>query len=133
MKTAPLFLTFEEALEIQRYQIEHFGGDPGLRDAALLRSALAVPSATFGGQFLHADIEEMAAACLFHIAKDHPFVDGNKRTGAMAALVFLELNGYDFTATNDELADAVIKTAGGEESKAELTAFFRKHSSRRAQ
>ena len=133
MKPAPLFLSFEEALEIQRYQIEHFGGDPGLRDAALLRSALAVPSATFGGQFLHAGIEEMAAAYLFHIAKDHPFVDGNKRTGAMAALVFLELNGYDFTATNDELADAVLKTAGGEESKAELTAFFRKHSSCRAQ
>ena len=133
MKPAPLFLTFEEALEIQRYQIDHFGGDPGLRDAALLRSALAVPAATFGGQFLHADIEEMAAAYLFHIAKDHPFVDGNKRTGAMAAIVFLELNGYDFSATNDELADAVLKTAGGEESKAELTVFFRKHSSCRAQ
>ena len=132
MKLAPLFLTFAEAIEIHQYQIEHFGGDPGIRDMDLLRSALGIPPATFDGKFLHADISEMAAAYLFHIAGNHPFIDGNKRTGAMAAIIFLDLNGFEFDATSEELAAIVIKTASGKMTKAELASFFRKHSHRRA-
>ena len=79
----PIFLSLAEVLEIHRDQIERYGGDPGIRDLDLLQSALAIPAAGFGGQYLHNDLYEMAAAYLFHITQNHPFVDGNKRTGAV--------------------------------------------------
>ena len=132
MRRTPVFLTFAEAIEINQYQIGHFGGDPGIRDVDLLRSALAMPSATFDGRFLHADLAEMAAAYLFHITEDHPFVDGNKRTGTMAAIIFLDLNGCDFDASDTELTETVMLTASGKMTKAELASFFRKHLRRRA-
>lgn len=132
MRRTPVFLTFAEAVEIHQYQIGHFGGDPGIRDVDLLRSALAMPSATFDGRLLHADLAEMAAAYLFHITEDHPFVDGNKRTGAMAAIIFLDLNGCDFDASDAELTETVMLTASGKMTKAELASFFRKHLHRRA-
>ena len=93
MKHEPLFLTFAEIIEIHDYQIEHFGGGEGLRDIELLKSAIGMPSAIFGGEYLHPTILEMAAAYLYHLVENHPFVDGNKRVGAMAALIFLDLNG----------------------------------------
>lgn len=80
----PLFLTLDEASEIHAQQIELYGGSQGRRDPAALESAIATPMATFGGQFLHSTIPAMAAAYLFHICQNHPFVDGNKRTGANA-------------------------------------------------
>jgi death-on-curing protein len=78
--------------------VETYGGETGLRDVALLHSALAMPQSSFGGQFLHHDLFEMAAAYLYHIVQDHPFVDDNKRTGAVAAIVFLAMNGVDLDA-----------------------------------
>jgi death-on-curing protein len=82
------FLNLGEVLEIHRDQIARYGGSSGLRDLNLLKSAVAMPQATFDGEFLHTDIFEMAAACLFHIVGNHPFLDGNKRVGAVACLVF---------------------------------------------
>ena len=73
-------LTLDELLAIQADQIRCYGGSPGLRDLGLLRSALAMPETTFEGEFLHGTVFEMAAAYLFHIARNHPFVNGNKRT-----------------------------------------------------
>ena len=105
---APVFLTLSEVFEIHRDQIERYGGHPGIRDAGLLRSAVAVSQATMGGEYLHADLFEMPAAYLFHIVKNHPFADGNKRTGAVAALVFLELNGIEVTPNEDELVGIVL-------------------------
>ena len=96
------FLNLGEVLEIHRDQIVRYGGLPGLRDLDLLKSAVAMSQATFDGTFLHTDIFEMAAAYLFHIVGNHPFLDGNKRVGAVACLVFLELNGYEFTAPEKE-------------------------------
>ena len=84
----PAFLTLAEVLEIQRDQLYRYGGEAGVRDMGLLKSALAAPMASFGGRFLHQDIFEMAAAYLFHVVKNHPFIDGNKRTGAVAFIVF---------------------------------------------
>ena len=89
----PSFLTLAEVLEIQHVQIERYGGDPTLRDRGLLESALAVPESSFGGEFLHPTLFAMAAAYAYHIAENQPFVDGNKRTGLAAALVFLAING----------------------------------------
>ena len=127
MKHEPLFLTFAEIIEIHDYQIEHFGGGEGLRDIELLKSAIGMPSATFGGEYLHPTILEMAAAYLYHLVENHPFVDGNKRVGAMAALIFLDLNGYDFDASDAEFTDMVLKVASGKMLKAEITLFFRQH------
>lgn len=129
MKSEPIFLTFAEIIEIHNYQIEDFGGASGLRDMELLKSALGMPSATFGGTFLHPTIYEMAAAYLFHLVENHPFVDGNKRVGAMAALVFLDMNGIDFEASDEEFTAMVLRVASGKMLKAEITLFLKEHSS----
>jgi death-on-curing protein len=92
----------------------------------LLKSTLGIPSATYGGRFLHTDVHEMAAAYLFHLVKDHPFIDGNKRVGAVTALVFLELNGFVFDAPEDDFAEMVLAVARGELGKADVAVFIRR-------
>ena len=126
----PRLLTLAEVLEIQRLQVERFGGRPGLRDPGLLDSALAMPAAGYGGVPLHADVYEMAAAYLFHLAKNHPFIDGNKRVAAQAAQVFLDLNGRELTADPDAYYDLTMAVAEGRADKAAAAAFFRAHTRR---
>lgn len=75
----------------------------------MLESAIAQPEASFGGQYLHADVFEMAAAYLYHLVMNHPFVDGNKRVGLEAALIFFEINDEGLIANDDELVDLVLK------------------------
>ena len=99
----PIFLTLDEVLEIHEQQIELYGGSHGVRDMNLLESALGVPQATFGGEHLHPTIAAMAAAYLFHIAQNHPFLDGNKRAGANAAITFLVLNDIEPSSTSTRL------------------------------
>lgn len=123
-----VFLSFAEVIEIHQDQIHRYGGESGLRDMELLKSALGMPSATFGGQFLHTDIYEMAASYLFHLVQNHPFVDGNKRVGAVSALVFLLLNGYEFVAPEDEFAEIVLSVARGEIDKADVAIFIHRWS-----
>ena len=127
MNPEPVFLTFSEVMEIHNYQIENFGGASGLRDIELLRSAIGMPSATFGGAFLHPTIYEIAAAYLYHLVENHPFVDGNKRVGAMAALVFLDMNDINFNASDEDFTDMVLRVASGKMLKAEITLFLQKH------
>ncbi len=122
-----IFLSLAEVLEIHQDQIARYGGTPGTRDLNLLKSALAMPAAAFGGRFLHTDIFEMAAAYLFHIVQNHPFLDGNKRVGAVAAIVFLSMNGCEFDALEGVLYECVIALARGEQTKAEAAVFLRKH------
>ncbi len=128
MNKEPLFLTFAEIIEIHDYQISHFGGSDGLRSAEMLKSAIGMPSSTFSGEYLHPTIPEMAAAYLFHLVENHPFLDGNKRVGAMASLVFLDLNGYEFDATDEEFTDLVMRVASGKMLKSEVVLFFQQHS-----
>lgn len=123
----PVFLTLDEVLEMHQEQIQIYGGSPGLRDAAALESAVAVPQSTFGGEWLHPTIPAMAAAYLFHLCQNHAFIDGNKRIGANAAVVFLILNGWEPTFTEEELADTVLKLAVGGLSKQELTEVVSAH------
>jgi death-on-curing protein len=130
-----LFLTKEEVLLAHETQIASHGGSTGIRDMGLLESALAMPQASFGGIFLHSNLYEMAAAYLFHIVSNHPFVDGNKRTGMVAALTFLDMNGYWFNENNatdldDALESLVLSVACGESEKDEIATFFRKHCER---
>ncbi|MGH8633877.1 MAG: type II toxin-antitoxin system death-on-curing family toxin [Burkholderiales bacterium] len=89
----PLYLTAEAVKAIHEEVLVVHGGSPGLRDTALLESAVAAPRATEGGEALLKDIVEIAAAYLFYLCSNHPFVDGNKRTALAACLVFLEANG----------------------------------------
>jgi death on curing protein len=82
----PEFLDIEDIIEIHATQLEVYGGSAGLRDLGLLESAVAQPQASFGGEFVHGGLFAMAAAYLFHIVSNHPFVDGNKRAGVLAAV-----------------------------------------------
>jgi death-on-curing protein len=122
----PVFISLGEVLEIHQDQVTRYGGAAGIRDMELLKSALGIPSATYGGRFLHTDVHEMAAAYLFHLVKDHPFIDGNKRVGAVTALVFLDLNGFVFYAPEDDLAEMVLAVARGELGKADVAVFIRR-------
>jgi death-on-curing protein len=123
----PVFLTLDEVLEIHEQQILRYGGSAGLRDAAGLESAVATPQATFGGEFLHTSIPAMAAAYLFHLCQNHPFIDGNKRVGANAAITFLLMNDCEPTFDEDELADLVLSVASGGLSKPGLIENFESH------
>jgi death-on-curing protein len=126
--TEPLFLTLDEVLGIHADQIRRYGGRPGLRDLGLLQSALGMPETRFEGAFLHGTVFEKAAAYLFHIARNHPFVDGNKRTALMCALVFLGQNGRRLEAEPEALYELVDGVAAGSVDKAEVAVFLRQNS-----
>lgn len=127
----PIFLSVAEIIEIHRDQIARYGGSAGIRDAGLLSSAMAMPMATFGGQFLHGDLYEMAAAYLYHLVQNHPFIDGNKRVGAAAANVFLYLNDVRFAPDEDEYTNLVVGVAQGAIQKSAVAEFLRANSSPR--
>ena len=122
----PLFLDMDRVLRVHRSMIEQYGGAEGIHDAGLLHSAIAMPQACFGGEFLHKDRFEMAAAYLYHIVQNHPFVDGNKRTGAASAIIFLAINGVEIEADEDGLVKLTLAVAQGKAGKAQIAEFFRK-------
>lgn len=114
------FLTLDDVLALHSGSIAQFGGDAGIKDLGLLQSALAMPQATFSGADLHETLAEKAAAYLFHVVKNHAFGDGNKRTGLACALVFLELNGYRWEASDDLLIAVTLDVASGTRSKSSV-------------
>lgn len=114
-------------LDIHKRQIERFGGFDGIRDEGLLDSALAQPQATFFREFLHPTIADQAAAYLYHLTKNHPFLDGNKRTAFATMIAFLGINGYDLNMTEDEAYALVMRVAQGEMNKEEVSVFIQKH------
>jgi death-on-curing protein len=120
----PIFLTVDDVLALHADQIREFGGSEGLRDQSGLESAVAQAGATYGGKYLHAGPFEMAAAYAFHIAENHPFVDGNKRTALNAAIVFLGLNGVDVVDDEGHLYDAMMGLATGELGKGQMAALL---------
>jgi death-on-curing protein len=123
-----VFVTEDEVVAIQADQVARYGGETGLRDIGLLRSAIAQPEASFGGQWLHPDLASMAAAYLFHLVQNHPFVDGNKQVGLMTALYFLALNGEPVRLIDhNALTDLVLGVANGTVAKDQVAAFLRGH------
>lgn len=124
-----LFLALSEVLVAHADQTQRYGGDPGIRDLGLLESAVSQPLATFGESYLHSFPYEMAAAYLFHIVQNHPFNDGNKRTGAVTALLFLDFNGIEVSAPSGALYDITVAVASGNAGKAEIAEFFQRHTS----
>lgn len=121
---SPTFLSLTEVLEIHENQLALYGGRPGILSLSLLESALAQPQSTFGG-YLLPDLFEMAAAYLFHLVQNHPFLDGNKRVGAVAAIVFLILNEESIDLSNEELEELVLETAKGQLKREQIAAMLR--------
>lgn len=125
MNGDPDFLTVDDVLVLHEESLARFGGGTGIRDRGALESAVATPSATFAGTYLHGDLFAMAAAYAFHIAQNQPFVDGNKRTALAAALVFLDLNGVELEDPDERLYDAMIAIAERRLDKDGLSALLR--------
>lgn len=120
-------LTKEQVLLLHEQLIVQFGGTDGVRDEGLLESALAVPTQTFGGQYLYSTIQQKAAQLGFALVCNHPFLDGNKRTGAHVMLTFLLLNGVELDYTQTELTDVILQTASGQINASDLVQWIIKH------
>jgi death-on-curing protein len=123
----PKFLSISQVLDIHQDEINSFGGTSGIRDEGLLDSALAQPQATFFGELLHPTIGEQAAAYLYHLAMNHPFIDGNKRTAFAVMDTFVTLNGYSLNLSQEQAYNLVIRVVQKEISKEELSAFLELH------
>jgi death-on-curing protein len=119
----PHFLDLWHVLQARQRPIERYGGSAGIRDPGLLHSAISMPQASFGGEYLHKDVFDMAAAYLYHIIQNHPFVDGNKRAGAAAAIIFLAMNDIQIEADEEGLVNITLRVATGESGKSELADF----------
>ena len=124
---APEFLSLAEVVAIHRDQIVRYSGRAGIRDRNALSAAIAAPAAAIQSGYLLEDVFEMAAAYLFHIVRGHPFVDGNKRTGLVSAMVFLALNEITIKADDDVLETLVLRAASGKISRAGIAEFLRSH------
>ncbi len=120
------FLSLDDVLELHEMQLESYGGATGIRDRGLLESAVMMPQASFGGEFVHKGVFEMAAAYAFHIAENQPFVDGNKRTALASALVFLDWHDIEINDPQEELYSAMIGLAQKTLDKAGLATLFQK-------
>jgi death-on-curing protein len=119
-------LTVAIVREIHAEAIVKFGGSDGVRDMALLESAVAAPQASYSGQSVYADLAEIAAAYLFYLCRNHPFVDGNKRTALGACIVFLRINGIEPKSDAAEWEELTLAVAASVLDRDETTARLRK-------
>ena len=119
-------LTIDVVREIHAEAIKQFGGLNGVRDENLLASAVLTPQSSFGGKSPYADMVEIAAAYLFYICKNHPFLDGNKRTAMMSAIVFLRLNGMEPLPDSTEWEKLMLDVAASKIDRDETTRRLRK-------
>ena len=120
-------LSKSQILLIHDQLISETGGSSGLRDEGMLDSALNAPFQTFGGEDVYPSLQKKAARLCFGLVKNHPFVDGNKRIGAHAMLVFLALNGIELQHTQSELSDVIIQLAAGEIEATDLLRWILVH------
>ena len=127
----PVWIDERDALVLHGRLLALHGGGVGLRDEALLQSALARLRQLL--KYVQADLVAMAAAYAAGIVRNHPFVDGNKRTGFVVAVLFLELNGYRFTAAEEDATQAVLGLAAGTLDEAGFTAWLRANAARTRQ
>ena len=125
-----IYLSVEQADELHAAQIEHYGGGRGLRDRGALEASLARPAMTFGGEDLYPDIAAKAGALMHSLVMNHPYVDGNKRVGAHAAILFRAANGYQADISPEELEKVTLTVARGEPDTEALAIWFRQRISR---
>lgn len=121
------YLTPEQVLFIHARLIGETGGEHSIRDLGLLQSAVSRPQAVFDGNELYTDIHDKASALLESLINNHPFVDGNKRTGITAAAMFLQINNYSLTVSNQELESFVLSVASGGQTFESIAEWIRKN------
>ena len=121
------FLNLEDVLQAHDFTLQREGGLPGIRDLTLLQSAIAMPLQMFDGLYLHDGVPAMAVAYLFHVTSNHPFLDGNKRTAALVAILFLDVNGMNSRLDPMSLKEVTLAVAEKRMTKNELTDWFRAH------
>lgn len=119
-------LALDIVCEIHREALKKFGGLSGVRDKALLASAVLTPQSSFGGKSPYTDLVDVAAAYLFYICRNHPFLDGNKRTAMMAAIVFLWLNGIEPAPDNERWEKLMLAVAASKIDRQETTERLRR-------
>ena len=119
------YLSVRQVLAIHARSIDQFGGDPTIRDLGLLESAVAQPRARFGGKDLYPELADKAAALAFSLVKNHPFADGNKRTGYGAMMRFLSRNGHTITGPLVEHESVFLQLAAGELDRERLVTWIR--------
>jgi death-on-curing protein len=120
-----IFISLSDAIEFHDIAIERLGGLSGLRNSGLLESALNQPIMMFN--FGDQEIDNLAAAYFFHIIKNHPFIDGNKRTGLLVMIRFLNENGFTLKVSFEDLYQLAIDTAASKKSKEEIALFVKKN------
>lgn len=118
------FITLEMVINLHDMIIMRKGGLSGIRDVGLLMSAIETPKAMMYGEFLHPSIYDKASAYLYHIACNHPFLDGNKRTAVSTALVFLDLNEVTVDVDQSQFEELVVEVAKGVVRKHDISAFI---------
>ena len=124
------FLPEEVVIIIHSDLLERYGGKAGIRDIALLQSALAQPKVTVGRKFVHKSVFDKAAAYGFHLCKNHPFIDGNKRVAFVLMDIFLQRNGWEIAANEEDAYSLMIDLSSGNVSKTELSSWLKNHSAR---
>ncbi len=128
MTTQTSFLTLEQILVIHEDQIDRYGGSHGIRELALLESAVFRPQSTFAGEELYSTIFDKASALIHSLVLNHPFVDGNKRTATASMLVFLEINGLTLKVGQKELLKTVLKIESKDMDIEEIADWLKKNS-----
>ena len=118
------YLNAEQILFIHARLVQETGGENGIRDLGLLRSAAARPQATFDQADLYPDIFSKAAALFQSLVNNHPFVDGNKRTGITSTVIFLQINGYSFQTSQDEMVSFTLSVAQGVETIESISSWL---------
>ena len=120
-------ILLEDILNLHKYSIQKYGGSEGLRDSGLLESAIARPFQTFGGEDLYPSVFEKAAALGESLIINHPFIDGNKRTGAVAMSALLEDEGLIFSAEEEDFYNFVIPISTGEKKFDEIVEWLKEN------
>lgn len=127
---ATKFVPIDIILAFHEDLLRRYGGSGGVRDRNLLESAIGQPKATFAGKHLHRTLFDKAAAYGFHLARNHPFVDGNKRIAFVVMDIFLSRNGWDLVASEEEAYAMMMELAQGRLAKSALSEWLKKRSRR---
>ena len=122
------FIPKDVACTIHADLLQRYGGEPGVRDVGLLDSALAQPKMTFGGKYVYTTLFDKCAAYGFHVCRNHPFVDGNKRVAFVLMDIFLQKNGWEIVCPEEEVYTMMMNLASGKLTKTQLSTWLKQHS-----
>lgn len=125
------YLSVKDVLLLHNMAVDESGGSHGLRDLGLLESAVERPKASFGGQDLYPNIFLKAGALIHGLLRNHPFVDGNKRTSMFSAMTFLEINGYQFDARQKEVVNFALKVENEKLEVEEIAKWLKMHTKKK--